>query len=235
MVVVFLGAAVLAVLARTAMIVAPKIPVYEFAVLYPPLLWFGDSWGELKATLHAQLSLQNPNVIQSDVHAATFDLYFPTWEGDFVHFAHVEDVYQRAPNYTIPKEGFWKIKPRELFQLQDKVVLRIGLSNLCRILSHLLYQVFRGGGMLNIVSTGATLISTPPHMKHTLTFVCDTDLNAITNKMVGSDCVVDKLSAGRWSNLTQVADEMQAYATTLQPGVNGTVLRNGKIQRKADA
>jgi hypothetical protein len=241
MVVMFIGAALVAVLARTSMMLAPKIPVYEFAVLYPPLLWFGDTWGELKTTLYAQLSLHNPNVIQSDVYAATFDLYFPTWDGDFIHFAHVEDKYQAAAsaevtpakplNYTTPKEGFWKIKPRELFELKDQVELRIGLGNLFKILSHLIYQLFRGGGMLHIVSTGVTHITTP--VKFTLTFLCDADLNVITNKMVGSDCVVDKLSPGRWENMTAVAENMQAYATTLQPTENGTVLVRGKPQRKS--
>lgn len=214
---------------------APKIPVYEFAVLYPPLIWFGDTWGELKATLHAELRVQNENVIQSDVHAATFDLYFPTWNGDYVQLGHVEDRFQGEPNYTTPKEGFWKMKPKELFKAKDSVVLRISLRNLLKILTHLLYRAFRGSGTVHVMSTGITHITTPKNMKFTLTFICDTNLNIITNKMLGSDCSIDKLSPGVWGNMTRVTEDLQAYAVTLHPDpVNGTVLVNGKPQKKLD-
>jgi len=230
MVAIFIGAAIVALLGTASVLLAPKIPVYEFAVLYPPLLWFGDSWGELKATLHAKLKIQNENKIQSDVHAAMFDLYFPTWDGDFVQLGHVEDRHR--PN--TPKDGFWKIKPMELFEIHDSVVLRIRFANIYKIFSHLLYQLVRGRGMLHVMSTGVTHISTPKsNMKLTLTFVCDTDLNAITNRMVGSSCAVDKLTPGRWADLTEVGEKMHAYATTLHPDpIHGTVLVKGKPQRK---
>lgn len=232
MIPIFIGAAIVALLGTATVLLAPKIPVYEFAVIYPPILWFGDSWAELKATLHAKLHIQNKNLIQSDVHAATFDLFFPTWDGDFVHLAHVEDRHQ--PN--TPKEGFWKIKPNGLFETIDSVILRIPWRNLHQIFSHLLYQLYRGRGTLHIVSTGVTHISTPSPkgmMKFTLTFVCDTNLNAITNRMVGTHCAVNQLSPGRWGNMTKVTETMHSYALTLHPDpVNGTVLVKGKPQKK---
>lgn len=230
MIPIFIGAAMVALLGTVSVMLAPKIPVYEFAVLYPPIIWFGDSWDELKTTLHAKLHIQNKNLIQSDVHAAMFDLYFPTWNGDFVQLGHVEDRHH--PN--TPKEGFWKIKPNEVFETTDSVILRIKLSNIYQIFSHLLYQLIRGRGMLHIMSTGMTHISTPKgNMKFTLTFVCDTNLNAITNRMVGSHCAVDQLSPGRWANLTKVTETMHTYAATLHPDpINGTVLVKGKPQKK---
>ena len=227
-----IGAAIVALLGTATVMLAPKIPVYEFAVLYPPIFWLGDSWDELKTTLHAELHIQNKNMIQSDVHAATFDLFFPTWDGDFVQLGHVEDRHH--PN--TPSEGFWKLKANELFQTRDSVVLRIPWRNLYLIFSRLLYELFRGRGTLPILSTGVTHISTPgPNggMKFTLTFVCDTHLNAITNRMVGSQCAVEKLSPGRWVNMTQVSDALRTYAITLHPDpLNGAVLIKGKPQKK---
>lgn len=232
-VVVPVGIAVAAMLSTAAVMFAPKIPVYEFAMIYPPLVWFGDTWGELKATLHAELRVQNENVIQSDVHAASFDLYFPTWDGDMVQFGHVEDRFQDQPDYSTPKEGFWKLKPKELFQQKDSVILRLRLSNLRQILTHLLYRAFQGSGTVSVMITGITHITTPKNMKSTLTFICDTNLNVITNKMLGSSCSIDKLSPGVWGNMTKVTESLQAIAVTLHPDpVNGTVHVNGKPQKK---
>jgi hypothetical protein len=231
MIPVIICASIVALLGTGAFyIAAPKIPVYEFVVLYPPLLWFGDTWGEIKATLYAKLYIQNKNVIPSDVHAATFDLFFPTWDGDFVQFGHVVDRYQ--PN--TPTEGFWKLKANDLFQIEDSVILRIPLKNLSYIFSHLLYQIFRGSGVLNVMSTGVTHISTPKgNVKVTLTFICDTNLNVFTNRMVGSSCAIDKLTPGKWVDMVKVTKAMLAYALTLHPDpIEGTVLVNGKPQKK---
>ena len=234
MVAIFIGAAVVALLATTSVLLAPKIPVYEFAVRYPPVLWFGDTWNELKTTLYAHLRIQNDNLIQSDVFAASFDLFFPTWDGDFVQIGHVEDKFQQEPNYSTPTEAFWKLKPKDLFETRDHVILRMKLTNICKVLTHLLYQMYRGNGILHVMSTGVTHITTPPsNVKFTLTFVCDTKLNAITSKMVGHNCAVDELSPGRWGNMSTISTKMRDYAVTLHPNpVNGTVLVRGKPQRK---
>jgi hypothetical protein len=225
-----MAAAILGTGVVVYMAVVPKIPVYEFAVLSPPRLGWGDSWGEWKATLYAKLYIQNKNIFPTHVHAATFDLFFPTWDGDFVHLGHVVDRHQP---FT-PTEAFWKLKANNLFQMEDSVILRIPLKNVYYIFSHLLYQIFRGSGVLNVMSTGATHISIPGgNIKVTLTFICDTNLNVFTNRMIGSSCAIDRLTPGKWIDMMTVTEAMQATALSLHPDpIEGTVLVNGKPQKK---
>lgn len=236
MVAIVIGATILATL-TVILSFAPKIPVFEFVVLRPPLIWFGDSWNELRIDLHVEIKVQNENVIQSDVHAAIFDLYFPDWHGDFVHFGHVEDRFLRCTNCITPINGFWKVLPRELFEVRDTLVLRIPVSNLWKIFKRLLHQVFRGDGirMINIMSTSVLHLTTPPSsVKLTVTLICDTSLDLLTTRLSGNDCVIHDLNPATWKNLTLATSQMQAYAIdSLQPDpLNGTVILNGKAQLK---
>mmetsp|Transcript_2116 Transcript_2116/g.3122 ORF Transcript_2116/g.3122 Transcript_2116/m.3122 type:complete len:238 (-) Transcript_2116:85-798(-) len=232
---VVIGTTILATLTGVILSFVPKIPVFEFVVLRPPLIWFGESWIELKIDLHAEIKVQNENVFQSDVHAAIFDLYFPSWHDDFVHFGHIEDRFQRCANCATPVGGFWKVLPRKLFEVRDTLVMRIPLPNLWKIIKRLLHQAFRGGGIINVMSTGVLHLTAPPNsVKLTVTLICDTSLNLLTTRLSGNDCVIHEFNPATWKNLTLVASQMQDYAiTSLQPDpVNGTVIVSGKAQLK---
>ena len=80
-------------------LLGPKVPLYEFQVLRLPLLWW-TKWGEVSTTLYAQIQLHNDNVVRTNVHAASFDLFFPnTWTkgNDLVHIGHVMNINQYYP------------------------------------------------------------------------------------------------------------------------------------------
>lgn len=235
MVAVAIGAAILATFTGFILSFA-KIPVFEVVVLRPPLVWFGESWTELKIELQTEIKVKNENVITSDVHAVIFDFYFPSSDhGDFVHFGHAEDKFQNCVNCMTPNNGFWKILPRELFQVRDTIVLRIPLPNLSSIITNLLYQAVRGSGIIKVMSTGVLHLTTPSSsVKLTVTLICDTYLNLLTATLSGNDCAIHEMNPATWKNLTLIASQMQAYAvTSLRPNpANGTVLINGKVQHK---
>jgi hypothetical protein len=202
-------AAVAAVLGGANYLFGPKVPLYEFQVLWPPL-FLPTGWNELSATLYAHVELQNDNVVRTNVHAASFDLFFPDWDHHLVHFGHVQDLAQYQHNATSP-EAIWSMAPHNLFSTQDSVRLQIPLSNLLTILSHLLYQAVIGGGVIHLPSTGVVHIKAP-HAKLTMAMICDTTLHLVTMKMEGKACAIQHLTPG-WKVMQDQVRMMQQHAT----------------------
>jgi hypothetical protein len=208
MILVAAVAAVAAVLGGANYLFGPKVPLYEFQVLWPPL-FLPTGWNELSATLYAQVELQNDNVVRTNVHAASFDLFFPDWNNNLVHFGHVQDLAQYQHNAT-SNDAIWSMAPHKLFSVKDSVRLRIPLSSLITILSHLLYQAATGGGVLHLPSTGIVHLKAPT-AKLTMAMICDTSLNLITMKMQGKACVMKHLTPG-WKHMEEQVKTMQHHA-----------------------
>jgi hypothetical protein len=223
-------AAFAAVLGGANYLLGPKVPLYEFQVLWPPL-FLPTGWNELSTTLYAQVELQNDNVVHTNVHAASFDLFFPDWNNGLVHFGHVQDLAQYQHN-TTSNDAIWSMAPHQLFSVKDSVRLRIPLSSLMTILSHLIYQAVSGGGVVHLPSTGIVHIKAPA-AKLTMGMICDTSLNLLTMKMQGKACAMKHLAPG-WKVMAEQVSIMQQHVIhTLQWNPETlSVLGNRKSPKK---
>lgn len=203
-------ATIVAVLGGANYLFGPKVPLYQFQVLWPPLL-YPTGWNELSTTLYAQIQLQNDNIVRTNIHAASFDLFFPGWNNQLVHIGHVQDMAQYQLNAT-SKDVVWSMPAKQLFSIQDTVRLRIPISSILSILSHLMYLAIIGGGTIPLPSTGVVHIKAAPLLtKITMAMVCDTTLNVIAMQMQGQACTMRHLTPG-WLDMEDQVYMMQDYA-----------------------
>jgi hypothetical protein len=76
-----------------AHVLKPRLPHYTFQVKEFPLLrWINGNW---KTRIGAGVKLQNDNYVPIDVHALSFDLFYPDWQGTLVHIGQVQDKHQQ--------------------------------------------------------------------------------------------------------------------------------------------
>lgn len=216
-------------------LLGPKVPLYEFQVLRLPLLWW-TKWGEVSTTLYAQIQLHNDNVVRTNVHAASFDLFFPnTWtEGnDLVHIGHVMNInqYYGKDEATV----VWSMPAKELFTIKDSVRLQIPISRFMTVLSSLLYVAVTHGGIIPLPSTGIVhIIAPPPHAKGTMAMVCDTTLNVWSLSLHGQACTMKHFLPGWW-NMTNQVDQLQHYALEVlewNPSTHSVLGSKKKKKRK---
>jgi hypothetical protein len=86
-----------------AHVLKPRLPQYTFQVKEFPLLrWINGNW---KTRIGAGVKLQNDNYVPIDVHALSFDLFYPDWQGTLVHIGQVQDKHQQQTQPQQPQQG----------------------------------------------------------------------------------------------------------------------------------
>lgn len=68
----------------------PRLPQYSFRVrsLVP-------RWSKRRVQVGAGVKMHNDNFVAIDIHALSFDMFYPDWKGRLQHIGHVHDVKQQ--------------------------------------------------------------------------------------------------------------------------------------------
>lgn len=162
------------------------------------------------------MRLRNDNYVPIDVHALSFDLFYPDWYGTLAHIGNVQDTQQwqkKGPKLSTPYDEasivtslyssasitpLWALLPRQSFETDDNVYLQpAGGIN---VLSSLGWDLVRQGGTLSIPSSGVIQIKAHSKFPLTMSILCDNLLDVTTLEMQGITCELDSIDMG-WVHL----------------------------------
>lgn len=217
-------------------IVKPRLPVYNLKVQNIPLIQWLQ--GEFKTRLRTDVSLHNDNYLHIDVHALSFDVFYPDWsEESLSHIGRVQDRAQAVvPKDDAPtnKQSFWKrsvaplwqIHPRTEFSVTDDIYMVPSLWHILCALPCMIRGMWRGGGTSLIVPTTgvAHIRASGSRTPLTVSFVCDNRMETFQLSIQGFDCSLHSLQPG-WVHLERATDTMRVYAhTKLHPESTGGIL-----------
>ena len=231
-----------------AQIFKPRLPRYSFRILKFP--WLQRVNGQFKTRLFSKVGLRNDNYVPIDVHALSFDLFYPDWKGSLAHIGHVHDTKQVASPIRKKRLGndstsatsdlnsqlsiltetivnqnapLWALSPRQTFETTDEVFMQPAGFNF-RVVSSLGWDLFQQGGTLLIPSSGVIQVKAAnAKIPLTLSILCDNRLDAWTLEMQGLECELDALELG-WKNMAESVKTLRS-----------TVLQNHAVWSAAEA
>lgn len=217
----------------------PKVPLYSVQVMnFPWLTWHG---GEIQTTLQTNVIMENVNYVRTDIHAISFDVYFPNWDGTLHHIGHVRDKahYLASTQYKTlhnmnnaslthaiiptPETPLWTMHARRQFQIYDDMHMRISPFAIFKSIGHLLWQLIRGKGTITIPATAVAHVKASNSAKVTISITCDNEFNVFTMNMQGRKCSLDKLATG-WIPISEEANRLRAHTLRLKPVEDGSIL-----------
>ena len=193
----------------------PRLPHYSFQIKkFPVWRWVN---GQLKTRLGAGVRLRNDNFVPIDVHALSFDLFYPDWHGTLAHIGNVQDTQQwqkKGPKLSTQYDDeasimtslyssastapLWALLPRQSFETDDNVYVEPAGG--IKVLSSLGWDLVRQGGTLSIPSSGVIQIKAHSKFPLTLSILCDNLLDVTTLEMQGVICELDSVDLG-WIHL----------------------------------
>jgi hypothetical protein len=187
----------------------PRLPHYSFQIKkFPVWRWVN---GQLKTRLGAGVRMRNDNYVPIDVHALSFDLFYPDWHGTLAHIGNVQDTQQcqkkgpfdeasitTALYSSASNTPLWALLPRQSFETNDNVYLQPAGG--IKVLSSLGWDLVRQGGTLSIPSSGVIQIKAHSKFPLTLSILCDNLLDVTTLEMQGVECELDSIDMG-WVDL----------------------------------
>jgi hypothetical protein len=199
-------------------ILKPRLPHYSFQIKkFPVWKWVN---GQLKTRLGAGVRLRNDNYVPIDVHALSFDLFYPDWHGTLAHIGNVQDTQQgqkeKGPKlytqydnnasiitttslyYSASHTPLWALLPRQSFETDDNVYVQPAGG--IKVLSSLGWDLVRQGGTLSIPSSGVIQIKAHSKLPLTLSILCDNLLDVTTLEMQGIECELESVDMG-WVHL----------------------------------
>lgn len=209
--------------------VKPKLPKYSFQInQIPTLKWVGGL--DVRTKLGAGVKLRNDNYVKIDVHALSFDLYYPDWRGSLNHIGHIHDKEQlngsadEAPRRTKARKKsppLWSLAPRAEFSTQDHVFVQPAGG--IKVLSSLGWDLLAQSGELIIPSSGVIHIRANSQVKVTLSILCDNVLDALTLEMQGMECEMDSLKIG-WLDMASSVSNLRNFVMDTHRYSGGSVI-----------
>lgn len=208
----------------------PRLPFYSFQIRSVFPRWYRDLG--FRAKMGAKVKLKNNNYMAIDIHALSFDLYYPDWSGNIQLLGNVQDTRQRQAMVQhqstplLPSKnsttGFsmdvlsavrtrnpplWHMKARQEFETYDSVLMAPmgGLG----VMGNLGWDMIKQWGVLQVKSTGAVHIKANSQMPLTLNILCDNLLDAWTLEMIGVHCELDRLDVG-WKDIAAAMDSLRS-------------------------
>lgn len=208
----------------TAFVLYPRLPQYSFRIQSAGPRWYGWEHG-FRARLGSKVRLKNENNLGIDIHALSFDLFYPDWEGNLHWLGNVQDTQQlelmlqneqalaegssSGPLPVPPKKpsAIWKMPARNFFETEDEVFLLPTLAPF-RVMSRLFWDLWTARGILTIRSTGAVHIKANGQLPFTLNILCDNLLDTWALEMQGVHCDLDVMDLG-WKNMTRAMEKLR--------------------------
>lgn len=199
-------------------VLQPRLPQYSFTIRRLVPKWVDRRF---KAQVGAGVKMQNDNFVQIDIHALSFDLFYPNWQGDLHHIGNVHDTQQRTcdrdeaavDDYSTddtdslcPSAALWALHPRQLFETSDNVFMVP--SGGVGVLSSLSWDLMKQWGEVQLPSTGVIHLKANGKIPLTLSIFCHNVLNTWSMEMKGLTCSLDNIDLG-WVHLDNTADGMR--------------------------
>lgn len=208
----------------------PRLPTYSFRIknMVPRFIH-----NRFTARLGAGVKLTNHNFVHIDIHALSFDLFYPDWKGSLNHIGHVHDAQQGMEDPTLEVSNkssstvgdailsssyppaLWALLPRQSFETTDEVFMQ-PYGNL-KVLSSLSWDLLRLGGTLQVPSSGVIHLRANGRFPLTLSIMCDNNLNAWSLEMQGITCELHNLEMG-WSDLPNAVEQLRSKVIELAQG-----------------
>ncbi len=200
-----------------ALLAKPRLPTFSFKVLklYPTLLH--DSSAAIN--VNAKIELHNSNFITAEVHAFTFDLYYPDWEEKLQYIGQVTDTRQkeRPAIEATPtkkskkgkKDAIWVLGPREDFEVVDDVIM-VPTNAGSKVFSNMGWDVFQKSGVVQVPLSGVFHIMANGKIPASMSMICDNNLLDTWNmEFEGISCRLDFVGPG-WINLTDESARLRS-------------------------
>ena len=206
----------------------PRLPTYSFRVqrLVPRFVH-----SKLKASLGSKVKLTNDNFVHIDIHALSFDLFYPDWQGRLNHIGHVHDS-QQSPNNDQDENSsngisdaimsnsppLWALSPRKSFETTDEVLMQpAGLSwDTFRTMSNLSWDIVTRSMQLEVPSSGVIHVKANSRIPLTLSILCDNLMDITTLEMQGVKCELHTMDLG-WQNLSNTAQKLRTVVQSTKP------------------
>lgn len=214
---VSLGISLLAMVLHS--VFQPRLPQYSFRVrsLVP-------KWSKRRVQVGAGVKMHNDNYVAIDIHALSFDMFYPDWKGSLQHIGHVHDVKQQpqeeqaiitAAESSSSQLGtteqqeqadddssspLWALQPRQSFETMDTVLMQPPTAMSLSLISNLSWDLLKLGGKLNLPSSGVIHLKANRQVPLTLSILCDNLLNTWTMELEGRSCTMDAMELG-WMNM----------------------------------
>jgi hypothetical protein len=205
----------------------PRLPTYSFRIqnMVPNFIH-----NRFKARLGAGVKLTNHNFVHIDIHALSFDLFYPDWKGSLNHIGHVHDAQQRMDTSTSTSTEsnnkgsaitdailsssppLWALLPRQSFETTDEVFMQPH-GNL-GVLSSLSWDVLRLGGTLQVPSSGVIHLKANSRVPMTLSIMCDNILDTWSLEMQGVSCELYAMDLG-WLDLPDTVQRLRSKVMEL--------------------
>jgi hypothetical protein len=199
----------------------PRLPQYSFQIqrIIPKFMN-----RRFKAKLGADVKMQNDNYVPIDIHALSFDIFYPDWNDRLHLIGHVHDTkqHQEQQQYqsvnevdsdsssSTPPPPLWALLPRKLFETRDDVMMQPhgGLG----VLTSLSWDLVKKWGMVEVPSSGVIHAKAHSRVPLTLSILCANTLNTWTLEMVGRTCNLDALAIG-WDPLPEALEKLRTKVT----------------------
>jgi hypothetical protein len=215
----------------------PRLPKYSFRIHALVPKWVNKRFG---AKLEAGIKLQNDNYMHIDIHALSFDLFYPDWKGSLNHIGNVQDKHQQQQlqqqeqlqvqsqqhrpgaviTETLLKSSppLWAMKPRAAFETNDEVLLQPagGIG----VMTSLSWDIVKHWGTVMVPSSGVIHVKANSRIPLTLSILCDNELQTWSMEMQGVTCELQSLDLG-WIDLPEAVLKLRDEVTgTLPPPQN---------------
>lgn len=229
--VAFLPAVSVGLTLTAAFLLYPRLPQYSFQIRSVSPRWYQETG--FRAKLGAKVQLKNDNHIDIDIHALSFDLYYPDLSGNIQLLGNVQDTRLREIHLLQQHEIFdaskrkaaetmaalvddaafasaetplWHLGARKHFETYDSVLMAPigGLS----VMGNLAWDMIQNWGVVQVQSTGAVHLKASGQMPLTLNILCDNLLDAWTLEMRGMHCELDRLDIG-WKDIPSAMDALR--------------------------
>jgi hypothetical protein len=185
-----------------------------------------------------------------DVHALSFDVFYPDWNEESLAFiGRVQDRQQqqevavvgvippteppqqspskasKTRNKSAAKQPLWQIHPRADFSVTDDIYMAPAFQQMLYSLPGIVRGMWRDGGTSLIVPTTgvAHIKASSTRAPFTVSFVCDNLLNAWSMSVTGFECSLFNLQPG-WVHLEHAIHAVNEHVTKLPPAPTGAVL-----------
>lgn len=199
--------------ALIALLAKPRLPTFSFKVLklYPTLLH--DSTPAIN--VGAQISLHNSNFITAEVHAFTFDMYYPDWNDKLQYIGQVTDTRQKEPpaieatGEKSKKDAIWVLGPRRDFEVVDDVIM-VPTNAGSKVFSNLSWEIFQKSGVVQVPLSGVFHIMANGKIPASMSMICDNNLLDTWNmEFEGISCHLDFVGPG-WIDLTNESARLRS-------------------------
>jgi hypothetical protein len=180
----------------------------------------------------AGVKMHNDNFVAIDIHALSFDMFYPDWKGSLQHIGHVHDVNQKLPeeieelitaatdspadrdqkdnleDSSSTSTPLWALQPRQSFETIDTVLMQPPTALSLSVLSNLSWDMVKMAGKINLPSSGVIHLKANRQVPLTISMLCDNLLNTWTMELEGRHCTMDAMELG-WMNMQNSVQKLR--------------------------